>query len=81
MRHQTQIDPHLARALRDAAEYLQNKVVNLAGIGLSGNRHAGFKTHLRRDLSFQLSDLVLITRKQLQKACACTCRTLAAKQF
>ena len=30
MRHQTQIDPHLARALRDAAEYLQNKVVNLA---------------------------------------------------
>ncbi len=81
MRKQAKIGRHLRRALRDAAQNVQHKRVHLAGVRLSGNRHARFETHLARDQPLERPNLGFVAVKQHQKARAGARRALAAQRF
>ena len=81
MLKKTDIVGHLMRTCCDSCKNVQHTCVNFSGIGLSGYRIAGLESHFLCDHRIDLIDSLLISVKQLQEACLCTCCSLGTKKL
>ena len=81
MAEQAYIARKLRRTLRNAGEHLQNRKVDLAGVGLAADGLTGLEAHLRGDAPFKLLDLFGVPVEQLKEACAGAGRALAAQKL
>ena len=77
----TDIIGKFVRAGSDSGQHTQHPGIRLSGIGLPGYRIACRKSHLFRDHRIDPVNGLLLSVKQLQKACLSPCGPLAAQQL
>ena len=65
----------------NSCQNIDNTGINFTGIGLSGYRIAFLESHLGSDHRIDLVDGLLVSFKQFQKACLCTCSTFRTKKL
>ena len=76
MLKETDIIGELMSAGSDTCQDIQHSGIYFSGIGLSGNRIAGFESHFLSDHRIDLIDFFLVPVKKLQEAGLGSCSSL-----